>query len=90
MVAVWKIYQTLHLTRQVGANGPQPISLSDLHALALMSGYDRTDDFDFLLLAIPALDQEYLKHFYAEQEKANKKKAPAGKPKPPTRQVGRG
>ena len=85
MVPFWQGFQTLHFMRQIGANGPQPIAVSDLHAIAVMKGLDRTDDFDFLLFAIPALDQEYLKHFYAEQEKANNKKKAAAAKKPPVR-----
>lgn len=64
-------------------NGPQPISMSDLYAMTQLRHIDRSDDLEFLLMAIPEMDRIYLEHSYAEKEKktkaAEKKKPPQGR-----------
>ncbi len=89
MVRFWDFFVTLHVTRQVGPSGPQPLSISDIYALATMRGMDDEDDMDFILKAIPNLDQEYLKVHYEEVEKKQKAAAKAAKNKAPRGRNGR-
>lgn len=82
MVRFWEFYVTLHQTRQVGPSGPQPIAISDMYALAQMRGLTDSDDLDFILYAIPRLDQEYLTAQYEEIEKKQKKAAAKPRTRP--------
>jgi len=68
--------------RQVGPNGPQPLSLQDIHAVCKLRGVTRSDDIELLLIVLPELDGMVLKQHYDEVE-ANMKKA--NKKTPPNR-----
>lgn len=76
---VWDIYTILNSQRQVSQHGPQPLSVSDIQAVATMKGIERYEDLSDLLLFIPALDRAFLKSWHEEQEaktKKNTKKPP--------------
>ena len=66
---VWEAFDFLSRQRLVGANGPLPVSATDLHNYCMMAGLTRHWRQDLLLRAIPELDAIYLKHFFDEQEK---------------------
>jgi hypothetical protein len=63
--------------------------MSDTYALAAMMGFDSSDDFEFILMAIPKLDNIYLEHAYGEAEKKRKSQQKSAANKPPARR-GRG
>lgn len=76
---VWDTFTLLNRQRQVGANGPQPISVHDIRSIAELKNITRSDDIELLLLALPELDSIVLKAHYDEVE-ANMKKAQKKKP----------
>ena len=52
---------TLHNSRGAGFNGPSALSLSDLHAAALLFGYTSPDETYAFIKVMQALDGFYLK-----------------------------
>lgn len=77
---VWDVYTILNSQRQVSQYGPQPLSVSDIQAVAAMKGIETYEDLSDLLLFIPTLDRTFLKSWHEEQEAKNKKiKKPSGK-----------
>ncbi len=71
MIQFWTFFTTLHTARQVGPSGPQPIAISDIYALACMEQMGE-ENMEFVLMAIPLMDQEYLKIHYEQIEKKKK------------------
>lgn len=70
---IWDLFDILNRQRQVGANGPQPLSISDISSLLSLKGVENSDDVDMLLNVLPHLDGVYLKNHYDEVEKAMEK-----------------
>jgi hypothetical protein len=81
MVFYWEFFQTLHLSRQVGPHGPQPLAVSDIYALTQLMRVEKSDDLEFIVRVIPHLDQIYLTKVYAEQQKIREKQAKKPQPR---------
>ncbi len=55
--------------RQVGANGPQPISVEAILAYAKLADRTSERNREYLMRFIPALDRIFLNNFYEKQAK---------------------
>lgn len=55
--------------RQVGPNGPQPITVEAMHAYVQLTGYAERRYKEQILRFIPALDRTFLADFYTKQQK---------------------
>jgi len=65
---VWGAYCFLNERRQVGPNGPQPISVEAMQAYSQLTNRIETTYREQLLLFIPELDRLFLHDFYAKQQ----------------------
>lgn len=66
---VWEAFSFLSSSRQMGFNGPQPISLTEILAYAEFRGIHSPDEREELLHHVQKLDSQYL------QDSATKAKA---------------
>ena len=59
----WDLFSALNRQRQMGANGPQAFSVTDIYNAAIMLRFE-PHDMDVVLEVIGALDQINLDHEY--------------------------
>lgn len=59
----WELFVALNHQRQMGANGPQAFTITDIYNAALMMRFE-AHDMDVVLELISALDQINLDHEY--------------------------
>jgi hypothetical protein len=59
--------------RNVGMNGPLPITIDQLLSYCIMTGIRSSDDRDALLHFITLLDSIWLKNYYDKAEKTKEK-----------------
>lgn len=79
LIWVWEIFNYLNRFRQTGANGPQPLILTDIKSICDMKNIVREADRELLLDALAEMDAVYLKDFYDQVEKANRKSSKTNK-----------
>lgn len=76
---MWRCFNVLNAHRQYGKAGPQPITISDIYALAMIEELDFADT-RWLCEVVDHLDRVYIEETYdrlaKEQAARNKKKTP--------------
>lgn len=83
VIWVWSAFCFLSERRGVGPNGPVPITVEAMDAYLELTGRKTSPYVQQFMRFIPALDREYLRHFYDQQakelEKAQKKAQSSGR-----------
>lgn len=75
---MWNAFITLSSQRQYTNNGPQPISVSAIHAYAALTSVEQFE-CEFLLDMMVRLDHEFLTDTYKKLEAERAKKAKRGR-----------
>lgn len=75
---IWKAFTELNYRRNVGFNGPLPITFQDIHAYCSLKGIYSLGDRERLLRFIDVLDKKWMQSFHEKQDKNTPKvpKAP--------------
>ena len=71
---IWESFMFLSGSRQMGFNGPQPISIPEVLAYSEFRGIHDMDEREELLHHIQRLDQVFLSDYYQKKAKSPPKK----------------
>ena len=82
LVWVWEGFLTISASRQMGFNGPQPISLSEVLAFLTYRGISDPEEREQFLTLVQALDQVFIADSIAKQ-KTKSSQPPGETPLPP-------
>ena len=74
---IWESWMVLSSARQLGMNGPQPLSIADIHAFCLFQDIRNRDEREEFLYHMQEMDRAFLAYH------ASKNPTPKGT-KPPT------
>lgn len=76
LIWVWEGFLTLSSARQLGFNGPQPISLSELLAFLQYRGIEDPEDREEFVTLVQSLDQVFMADAIAKQKAKDPPKTP--------------
>lgn len=76
LVWVWEGFLTISASRQMGFNGPQPISLSEVLAFLHYRGIEDQEEREEFVTLVQALDQVYMADAIAKQKTKDPPKTP--------------